>query len=118
MDEPVNQAVAPAGAPKAPSDLAREIERAVPREPQDRVRCVRVFGDCYRCNWWAPADSAQSPRAMAEWAVTAMCRVRKSRFLRATSRGTRLTIEDLGADTAAAGNVGKIVTERNSDASL
>ena len=117
MDEPVNQAVAPAGAPKA-SDLSREIERALPREPQDRVRCVRVFGDRYRCNWWAPFGPTDVRGLTAEWALTAMCRVRKSRFLRATSRGTRLTIEDLGADTAAAGNVGKIVTERNSDASL
>ena len=118
MDEPVNQAVAPAGSPKAAADLSREIERAVPREPQDRVRCVHVFGDRYRCNWWAPTGADNSPRAMAEWAISAMCRVRKSRFLRATARGTRLTIEDLGADTAAAGNVGKIVTERTSDASL
>jgi hypothetical protein len=118
MEEPVNQAVAPAGSPKAAADLSREIERAVPREPQDRVRCVRVFGDRYRCNWWAPESSDHVPRAMAEWAITAMCRVRKSRFLRATARGTRLTIEDLGVDGPSAGNVGKIVTERNTDASL
>jgi hypothetical protein len=35
-----------------------------------------------------------------------------------TARGTRLTVEDLGADDAAAGNIGKIATERTSDASL
>jgi hypothetical protein len=117
VDEPVNQAVAPSGPGKPTGDLSREIERAVPREPQDRVKCVRVFGDRYRCNWWAPLgwDDVRGPRP--EWAITAMCRVRKSRFLRATARGTRLTVEDLGADGAAAGNVGKIVTERTSDAS-
>jgi hypothetical protein len=118
VDEPVNQAVAPSGPGKPTGDLSREIERAVPREPQDRVRCVRVFGDRYRCNWWAPLgwDDVRGPRP--EWAITALCRVRKSRFLRATARGTRLTVEDLGADDAAAGHVGKIVTERTSDASL
>jgi hypothetical protein len=118
VDEPVNQAVAPTGAAKSTGDLSREVERAVPREPQDRVRCARVFGDRYRCNWWAPSGADSLPRGMAEWAVTATCRVRKSRFLRATTRGTRLTIEDLGADAPAAGNIGKIVTERTTDASV
>jgi len=118
VDEPVNQAVAPSGPGKPAGDLSREVERAVPREPQDRVRCVRVFGDRYRCNWWAPFGPSEARGPMAEWALTAMCRVRKSRFLRATTRGNRLTVEDLGADAAAAGNVGKIVTERTSDASL
>ena len=118
MDEPVNQAVAPSGPGKSAGDLSREVERAVPREPQDRVRCVRVFGDRYRCNWWAPEGDQEVARHMAEWAFTAMHRVRKSRFLRATSRGSRLTIEDLGDDAAAPGNVGKIVTERTPDASL
>ena len=118
MDEQANQAVAPKPASAAAGDLSREIEGAVPREPRDRVRCVRVFGDRYRCNWWAPEGGQDLPRQMAEWAVTAMHRVRKSRFLRATTRGSRLTIEDLGDDHAAAGNIGKIVTERTSDASL
>ena len=119
MHEDADQAVAPAAATKTPKgDLAREVERAVPREPQDRVRCVRVFGDHYRCNWWAPDLGVEFPRHTAEWAVTAMHRVRKSRFLRATARGGRLTVEDLGEDTAADGNVGKIVIERNPDAPL
>ena len=118
MDEEVNQAVAPATPPKGPADLSREVERAVPREPQDRVRCSRVFGDRYRCNWWAPADGEAAPRQMAAWAVTAMHRVRKSRFLRVTSRGAKLTVEDLGGDGAAAGNIGKIVAERSTDASI
>lgn len=118
MDEPVNPTVAPTVAAKSTGDLSREVERAVPREPQDRVRCVRVFGDRYRCNWWAPSGAEGFPRGMPEWAITASCRVRKSRFLRATTRGNRLTIEDLGADAPAAGNIGKIVTERNTDASV
>jgi hypothetical protein len=100
--------------PAPPADLSREIEGAVPREPRDRVRCVRVFGDRYRCNWWAPADD-EMPNGMAEWAVTAMHRVRRSRFLRATGRGGRLVIEDLGGDRGA---IATIETERNAHASV
>jgi hypothetical protein len=116
MDEQTtDQTTAPRkAAAAAPADLSREIEGAVPREPRDRVRCVRVFGDHYRCNWWAPAaDEVAGP--MAEWAVTAMHRVRKSRFLRGTIRGVRLIIEDLGTDRGA---IATIDTERNAHASL
>ena len=117
MDEEANQAVAPkpAAAAAAGGDLSREIEGAVPREPRDRVRCVRVFGDRYRCNWWAPATGEDLPAAMAEWAVTAMHRVRQSRFLKATARANRLHIEDLGDDSR---GIGTIDTERNAHASL
>ncbi len=118
MNEDVNQAVAPATPPKAAGDLSREVERAVPRQPQDRVKCVRVFGDQYRCNWWAPAPGDEPSGRMAAWAVTAIHRVRKSRFLRASTRGTKLTVEDLGHDDATAGHIGKIVAERSTDASL
>jgi hypothetical protein len=115
VDEQANQAVAPKPATPAASDLSREIEGAVPREPRDRVRCVRVFGDRYRCNWWAPATDEALPAGMAEWAVSAMHRVRQSRFLKATSRANRLHIEDLGDD---AKGIGTIDTERNAHASL
>ena len=37
-------------------DLSRQIEQSVKREPLDAVRCIRVFGDFYRCNWWSPAS--------------------------------------------------------------
>src|SRR5690242_12296917 len=85
MDELFNGTVAPAteraGAPRSPGaghDLSAQVEQAVAREPMDRVRCVRVFGNCYRCNWWAPTTDPLVP--MAEWARLAAHRVRKSRF--------------------------------------
>jgi hypothetical protein len=115
MDEQItDQTAAPKKSAPAAPDLSREIEGAVPREPRDRVRCVRVFGDHYRCNWWAPA-SDEMIAGMAEWALTAMHRVRRSRFLRATGRGGRLVIEDLGDDRGA---IATIDTERNTHASL
>jgi hypothetical protein len=83
--------------PKGGQDLSTEIERAVEREPLDRVRCVRVFEDFYRCNWWSPAgDDAQ--RNQAVWASQAMHVVRKSRFLNATLRGGKLVIADVAGE--------------------
>jgi hypothetical protein len=101
--EPVPVSPVPA-APAAAGDLSRQIELAVDRRPLDRVRCVRVFADHYRCNWWAPAASigaataaaGNNPRdPTADWAFTAMHRVRQSRFLRATHRDGGLVIEHL-----------------------
>lgn len=113
MDEQTTDQTA-APRKSAPADLSREIEGAVPREPRDRVRCVRVFGDRYRCNWWAP-DTDEATGGMAAWALTAIHRVRRSRFLRATGRGGRLVIEDLGQDRGA---LATIDTERTEHASL
>jgi hypothetical protein len=79
--------------PKGPGDLSHEIERAVAREPLDRVRCVHLFDDHYRCNWWAP-DAVNARTPMAEWAALAMHRVRKSQFITATLEGGELVISD------------------------
>ncbi|HEY7115507.1 MAG TPA: hypothetical protein VH475_02915 [Tepidisphaeraceae bacterium] len=99
MDELMSDAVA-AGARRSPAgDLSREIESAVERQPLDRVRCVRVFDDYYRCNWWSPLSPQDASRQpLAEWARLAMHRVRKSRFLRATSHAGELMIESAGPD--------------------
>jgi len=79
--------------PKGSGDLSQEIERAVAREPLDRVRCVHLFDDHYRCNWWAPGVAdARTP--MAEWAALAMHRVRKSQFITATLEGGTLVMRE------------------------
>jgi hypothetical protein len=86
----------PAAAPKGPLDLSDEIERAVAREPLDRVRCVRVFEDRYRCNWWAPGDDyPKGPQA--EWASLAMHRVRKSRFITAHLAAGQLVMTEVSS---------------------
>ena len=79
--------------PRAAGDLSQEIERAVPREPLDRVRCVHLYDDHYRCNWWAPG-AADERTPMAEWAALAMHRVRKSRFITATIEGGELVMKE------------------------
>ena len=84
--------------PPPPSDrnLSGDIERTMEKEPNEQVRCVRVFGDFYRCNWWAPA----APRATnvardATYSVFDSHRVRKSSFLSASVQEGRLVVKDV-----------------------
>lgn len=97
MDEQTTTkpAPTPAAVDKDPQDLSFEIERAVAREPQDRVRCVRVFNDRYRCNWWAPGIDDGPGGLRAEWARLATQRVRKSQFITARLSGGQLVIDDV-----------------------
>jgi hypothetical protein len=76
--------------PRSAVDLSREIEQSLDRQPDERVRTVRLFGDCYRCNWWVE-DKTPHPF----WLATGT--IRKSRFLRATKSNDQLLIEDFGS---------------------
>jgi hypothetical protein len=78
--------VSPLGA----ADLSKEIEQSIERQPDENVKTVRVFGDCYRCNWWVKNKMPQP-----FWLATG--KIRKSRFLRATKTNDELLIEDLGS---------------------
>ena len=79
-------------------DFSRDIERTVVRQPLDNVRCVRVFGRFYRCNWWCRVDS---PRGLVrDWTGPMTDRIRKSSFLTATLRGGEIVIEEV-ADSGA-----------------
>ena len=99
---PVPAAKDPAvAAERAGRDLSVEIEQAVEREPRDRVKCVRLFDDYYRCNWWAP-EGEGTPRERAAWAEVATNRVRKSRFLTATLHEGKLRINDVAVKAAPA----------------
>ena len=70
-------------------DLSEAINQAVGRQADDQVRSVRVFADCYRCNWWVREKTGPA------W-LPATGKIRMSRFLRATKVGGRLVIEDAG----------------------
>jgi hypothetical protein len=70
-------------------DLSKEIEQSVERQPDENVKTVRVFGDCYRCNWWVKNKTPQQ-----FWLATG--KIRKSRFLRATKTKDGLLVEELG----------------------
>ena len=54
------------------------------------VKTVRVFGDCYRCNWWV-REKGSAP-VFLEFSTG---RISKSRMLRVTREADRLVITDL-----------------------
>jgi hypothetical protein len=83
----------PPAAAKAAQDLSSEIEQAVVRQPLDRVRCVHLYDNHYRCNWWAPGID-EKHGGQAEWALLAMHRVRKSRFITAHLSGAGELVMD------------------------
>lgn len=100
MDEQIAEKTIPMSGPpvqqgaKSGQDLSAEIERAVEREPLDRVKCVRVYEDFYRCNWWVPADG-DADRNQSAWASHAMQRVRKSKFLNVRLSAGKLEIAEV-----------------------
>jgi hypothetical protein len=85
----------PVGAASPPEeDLSRRIEGAVEREPLDQVKCVRVFGNYYRCNWWS---RAAAPTGLDyAWTGVMTDIIRKSRFLSATMNAGNLILKEIG----------------------
>jgi hypothetical protein len=96
QEQPARKA-AESTSPENPSekDLSREIERTVAREPLDFVKCVRVFGNYYRCNWWSRAAGARQYLDYA-WTGIIVDIVRKSCFLSATMNAGELTLKEIG----------------------
>ena len=69
------------------ADLSNAIGQSVPRLPGEEVRCKRLWGDRYRCNWWAPVED--------DGTVSVARRIVRSQFLKVTSAKDGLLIEDL-----------------------
>src|SRR5437588_7275091 len=82
-------------------DLAPEIVRALARRPGDQIRCTRIAGQAYRCNWYAADTGRDAGRGGI--ALVPTYRIRDSRFLRVTKRGEQLLIEESTGTTARAG---------------
>lgn len=82
--------------PPAPSadaaDLSLEIAAQIEREPTDRVSCRRIYENRYRCNWWAPANTADYDNPGMYGSTVTTHRVRKSAFLRVTRTNNGLSI--------------------------
>jgi hypothetical protein len=81
--EDLSKMTAPAPAKTKPrvEDHSREIERAVAREPLDRVKCVKLYDDKYRCNWWAPMAAHPATNRAFDWSTLSTHHVRRSVFL-------------------------------------
>jgi hypothetical protein len=69
-------------------DLSKSIDASIEREPGERVRSVRVFGDLYRCNWWTASDT--------DWLGVTTGRISRSKMLRAVISDERLVIDEVG----------------------
>jgi hypothetical protein len=69
-------------------DLSKEIEQSMERQPDERIKVVRVFDNNYRCNWWVQ-DKTPHPF----WLATGT--IRKSRFFNATKASGSLVIKDV-----------------------
>ncbi len=89
---PVAAAVPGKARPKADEDHSRAIELAVARDPQDRVKCVRLYDDKYRCNWWAPSAVNPSTNRAFDWSTLSTHHVRESRFYTARMADEKLLI--------------------------
>lgn len=78
-------------------DLSAEIALTVQRLQGEKVKCRRIFGDNYRCNWLEVDErAAQRGQALALQTY----RIRDSKFLRVKKVGESLVIEDLTRQTA------------------
>jgi len=76
-------------------DLSAQINAALDKRADETVKCVRVFGDNYRCNWWVHADAA-APRSSGGLPLDGTTlRVRRSSFLTVTSTPDGLQIRGL-----------------------
>ena len=73
-------------------DLSAQITATLDKRAGETVKCVRVFGDNYRCNWWVRADPAASPSARGLSLEGTMMRVQRSSFLTVTKTPNGLQI--------------------------
>jgi hypothetical protein len=90
--------LAPASALDAPpsaNDLSAEIILSLDKAPYDRLTCRRIFGNYYRCNWWAPEACGGYDNPSMEGLTVTTHRVRKSRFLTATKTAGGLVVSEL-----------------------
>ena len=80
--------------PSAQPDLSAEIIQSVPKGRQERVTCVRVSGNNYRCNWWSPAPTKlyDNPKMRGLMVTTHV--ITKSRFINAVKINNQLVITD------------------------
>jgi hypothetical protein len=77
----------------ADADLSHEIAATVGRETGDHVTCKRIYGNRYRCNWWAPQNVGTYDNPAMTGLMVTTHRVRKSAVLDVTKPGDQLLIK-------------------------
>ncbi len=73
-------------------DLASEIARTISRKPRETVTCRRVTKGKYRCNWWAPSDTAAYDNPGMQGLLVTTSRISQSQFLQVTKVDGNLKI--------------------------
>lgn len=73
-------------------DLSAQIIGAVERNPGDRITCLRVSGNYYRCNWWAAVSTSGYDNPLMAGLLVTTHRVRQSRLLHVTKPDDKLVI--------------------------
>ena len=68
-------------------DLSFAIKQSVHRLQGEEVRCVRVYGNRYRCNWWVKDGSDAISSVLG--------RIARSKMLQVTQTPDGLLIEDV-----------------------
>jgi hypothetical protein len=84
MTQENEDTVEPAKASDNNADLSTEIARTVAKQPGDKVRVTRVYGNHYRANWIAPRPTPEAQMTRIKMAGVETFHVRQSRFLKAT----------------------------------
>ena len=85
---------------KAAADLAAKIACQVERESSDRVSCRHVYGNYYRCNWWARESTSRDDNPGMGGLTATTHRVRKSAFLRVVKSDDGLAIQEMDGGAA------------------
>ena len=81
-------------------DLSAEIIQSISKEPNQRITCLHVCGNNYRCNWWSPAPTRSYDNPKMRGLLVTTHVVAKSRFLNVVKVDNRLVVTDASADPA------------------
>jgi hypothetical protein len=88
-------AVAAQVAPPPDVDLSAEIIATIQTNPGETVKCVRVYGDSYRCNWWSSEEAPAATKRISTGLEITAQRVSRSSFLKVKKTAEGLMIHDV-----------------------
>ncbi|HET6247001.1 MAG TPA: hypothetical protein VFE47_04820 [Tepidisphaeraceae bacterium] len=91
---PEQQKAPAAPKPQPAVDLSAELALALEKSVGDQIRCTRVTGDTYRCNWWAAFSTNDYDNPKMNGLMVTTHRVRKSQFLHVVKEKGKLIIRE------------------------
>ena len=86
------------------ADLSSEIAGTIAKSRDERVTCRRIFGNYYRCNWWAPHSNSEYDNPQMAGLTVTTHRVRRSEWLRVTRSDTGLDIQTVSGREQSSSN--------------